>query len=365
MATPAAAGRGDSRLRPPAGAARSRGARSRNGSGDPHGLREQAGARRAGARCPVAGEGRPGGVARVGPHGEEAEERREQVLPLGDPGHRLHVEGVEGEERGDRRGRATAAPVDAREHEEEDGRVRARGGRRSRGGAAPGSSPKSCDVQHVGEPGERVPVGDRERREGPANPVDREPGGHDRVGGQVAVVVEVEEPVPAHPRVEREGRDGEQRRPRARRAFGIPESSSKSRAKLARPRPRVPRRSAAPRGGPAPGRPPGRRLRTSSSQASRAPARFAVPAACRGERGERLDAEGERGKRPGEARARGGGWRRPRLPARPRRRGRPGRRPADRRRRRAPASPRRRRRCPGTRGRPRRAPVRSRRRSWR
>ena len=47
----------------------------------------------------VADEYRPLGVPGVSQHGENPEQRAERVLPLGRPGHRLHAQGVNGEQR--------------------------------------------------------------------------------------------------------------------------------------------------------------------------------------------------------------------------------------------------------------------------
>ena len=83
-------------------------------------------------------------------------------------------------------------------------RLRARQPRRAAGTRAPrqsawssafsrcgpaGSRPEQARVEHVRQPGERVPVARVEARERPAHPVRREPGLHVAVLGDVGLVV--------------------------------------------------------------------------------------------------------------------------------------------------------------------------------
>ena len=80
-----------------------------------------------------------------------------------------------------------SAPVSAAQHRQQQHGV---GGvqRRARRGGAPRPQAEELDVEHVGEPGQRVPVRGVVA-EGPAEPAPREPGGHRRVVEDVGVIV--------------------------------------------------------------------------------------------------------------------------------------------------------------------------------
>ena len=96
-------------------------------------------------------------AARVRPQREQKEEGREDVLALCHPGHGLHVERVEPEER-----RHRDASPQSPAHEEQDmaQEHRIEHVEQEGGGMVPsGVEIEELHVDHVGDPGERVPVG--------------------------------------------------------------------------------------------------------------------------------------------------------------------------------------------------------------
>jgi hypothetical protein len=90
-----------------------------------------------------------------------------------------------------------------------------------------GVEPEELDVEHVGEPRERVPVEGVEGRPGPEEPLPREALEDHRVLRHVHVVVVVEEGVAADLRVERQRGQGQPHRgapahPRVAPDAGLP-----------------------------------------------------------------------------------------------------------------------------------------------
>ena len=108
----------------------------------------------------------------------DGEERRDERAPPGGAGH-----GGEDQEQ-ERRVRRVQRRVDEV--------VRAR------------VEPEELDVEHMREPGDRVPVGHLQRRERPADPSPGQATPHHGVVGHVPVVVEEEEVVTGHLGVEQQ-----------------------------------------------------------------------------------------------------------------------------------------------------------------
>ena len=95
-------------------------------------------------------------VRHVGGSAQQRQERAEDVLALGDPGHRLHVERVQGEERGHHGAAPGRAGERLQQGEEQCG---VQGVEEDVGCVvAPGRQAEDLHVQHVGDPGDRVPV---------------------------------------------------------------------------------------------------------------------------------------------------------------------------------------------------------------
>ena len=104
-------------------------------------------------------------IAAVRPQREQEEERAQHILALGHPGHRFHVERVKREKRGHERA-APDGPRQAPEQAKEedcvgDMKQEVDDVRGSRAGA------EQLRVQHVGNPGHRVPVARVAGGEGP------------------------------------------------------------------------------------------------------------------------------------------------------------------------------------------------------
>ena len=115
----------------------------------------------------------PAREAAVGQQGQHPEEGAEHVLALRHPGHRLHVQRVDGEERGHQGARPQAAREEGQGQEEQRdvGRVQ----RHARRVMARGVEAEELDVEHVRHPGERVPVGRLHRGEGPGHRLGAQP----------------------------------------------------------------------------------------------------------------------------------------------------------------------------------------------
>ena len=97
----------------------------------------------------------------------------------------------------------------------------------------PGVQAKKLAIEQVRQPGERVPVGEFERREGPANRFGRQPAVYHRVVQDIGGVVKIDEIEVSHPTVDNgRYRDERQADPESRRdvqaglrfAFPIPHS---------------------------------------------------------------------------------------------------------------------------------------------
>ncbi len=181
------------------------------GQRDEHPLRHQAAGvererRSEPPSLPLALPGQPHEQAR------EAEEGAQEILALDDPGHRLHAQRVDGEEQRACEGvraRETQA-LEKRQHEQRVGRVPGRVLQLVPGG----TQTEEPDIQHVREPGQRVPVGRREARERPAHVFPREPGQHVLVVRQIGARVVLDELVSGRLRVEHEHRDEQRERRR-------------------------------------------------------------------------------------------------------------------------------------------------------
>lgn len=187
----------------------------REGEGHQRRLREQSEQHEPKHREVREGTGAPL-LPHVSPEGEDPEEGREHVLALRGPRHRLHLGGMQGEQRGDEGAaprRARHAPHDEKQegavggmkenvHQMVSGRVEA----------------EERHIRHVGEPGQRMPVGRPTRREGPDGAAPGESGGDRAVADDVVDVVDGDKGVVADREKHGDG-DGEERQPRQKIAI--------------------------------------------------------------------------------------------------------------------------------------------------
>ncbi len=162
------------------------------GEGHEHGLggkreREEDEARGVGELLSRVDPAQPGGDR------EESEEGPEEGLALGNPRDRLDSQRVEGEERRDG-GAAGAGAGHAREEPVDEKRV-GEMEQQAHPVVARGTDSEKRDVQHVGEPRDRMPPGVITGREGPGDPRPRESGEDVRVLVNVEVVVRADEAV--------------------------------------------------------------------------------------------------------------------------------------------------------------------------
>ena len=139
----------------------------------------------------VAPAGGPTYVARVGDQRREEEDAGQGVLALGDPGHRLHAQGMPREERGHYEARPEGTGGGAQEDEEQHRSERVQ--QDAPEVMAARVEAEELDVDHVGDPGERLPVEVADVGEGPREPLAREPPQHVLVLRHVARVVVVDE----------------------------------------------------------------------------------------------------------------------------------------------------------------------------
>ena len=155
-------------------------------------------------------------VGRVGPQRQQEEQAAEHVFPLGDPGDRLGPQGMEPEEDGHQQARpqrGSHPPQGQEEHEHVDGVDQD-----VREVVAPGMlqafRAEDLAVEHVREPGQRMPVVVFQAREGPGDRIPGQALGDVLVVVDVAVVVEIDEAeilVQGRP----EGQDGAEQQHRA------------------------------------------------------------------------------------------------------------------------------------------------------
>ncbi len=152
------------------------------------------------------------GPARVCRQRQEVEQGAQHVLALRHPRHRLHVRRVQGEQRRDEPAQA-GAPGQPPQQGEQQQRVE-QVQRQAAQVVAARPQPEQLHVQHVGPPGEGVPVAGMAGGERPAHRLRRQPLLDVRVFGDVQVVVVVDELVAGDRRVHRDRRGRQQRRQR-------------------------------------------------------------------------------------------------------------------------------------------------------
>ena len=161
-------------------------------------------------------------VAEVEPEREQPEERAQEILAFGRPGHRFHVQRVQREER-----RHGAALPEAPSFRRSKKRIRAFTvcKRRPTRWWPPGVQTEKLNVDHMRQPGERVPVVDVGGGKGPDKAVQGQPPPDDRIIGDIVVVIEADEAVIDHPAVDdqRQNRDNgaDQKRPAEVGCMGI------------------------------------------------------------------------------------------------------------------------------------------------
>jgi hypothetical protein len=127
-------------------------------------------------------------ITEVGLEREQPEERAQEVLPFGGPGHRFHMQRVQGKERG----HGAALPERPRHRPEDNEEEQGVGGvqKEAHQVVPPCVQTEELDVGHVHEPGERVPVVDVGGGKGPDEAVYGQPLPDDRIVGDVVIVVE-------------------------------------------------------------------------------------------------------------------------------------------------------------------------------
>ena len=135
-------------------------------------------------------------VARVRPQRQQKERCAEQVLAFGDPGDGVDLEGVEGEDSGEQSALPNGAgePAEGEEDEQAVEGVDQQIDEVMAGGA----ESEQLAINHVGHPGQRMPVGvvAVQTAECPRDAMPGEAGLDVRVGDNVTVVVVVDEVVP-------------------------------------------------------------------------------------------------------------------------------------------------------------------------
>jgi len=158
--------------------------------GHQHGLRHQA-QRKEQHDEQISPRPRSFDVPAVRPHREQPEEGGQDVLALGHPRHGFHVERVEGKQGGD----DDALPAGLRHPKQND--EQQHGIRdveqKIREMVPAGSQPEELNVRQVGDPRQRVPIGEVKRREGPADPFERDSLLNLSVFRDITRVIEIDE----------------------------------------------------------------------------------------------------------------------------------------------------------------------------
>ena len=149
----------------------------------------------------------PPSVSFIGKKGEQEKERAQQIFPLRDPGNRLHVQWMQGEEGGDKcafpQGSRHALQYDEQDQGVQDVKKEVDLVMSSR------VEPEPLNIEHVGEPGQRMPVAVFERAEGPPDSLQAQAVADDRILYDVLVVIISNEFETAYLPVDRRGDDDE------------------------------------------------------------------------------------------------------------------------------------------------------------
>ena len=137
------------------------------------------------------------GVAGIGPERQQPEQGAQHVLALRDPGDRLDVQRMKREKRGRERARPARPGHPLQDPEEQDAvcgvQEQARQMMEARVQA------EELAIEHVREPGQRVPVGRVAGREGPPHPLETEPRSDVEIFDDVLRIVVEDELVAANP----------------------------------------------------------------------------------------------------------------------------------------------------------------------
>ncbi len=129
-------------------------------------------------------------VEGVSSHGEHPEEGGEDVLSFRHPGHGLHMEGMEGEEGGHEGAWPEGAGHPVEDQEQQD---RIDDVKEDIDQMVPsGFQPEELNVQHVGKPGQRVPVAGMGGGEGPGDALETQPRPNMRILGHIIYVIVVD-----------------------------------------------------------------------------------------------------------------------------------------------------------------------------
>ena len=130
-------------------------------------------------------------VCCIRPDGEEAEAGAKDVFALGNPGNGFNVDGVQGEEGGNKGAAAERAGHSLKESKYQE---RVEGVEKKIGGMVSGwLEAEELAIEHVGEPGQRMPVAGVAGGESPTPAVQAETAPDHEVLGHIVRVVEVEE----------------------------------------------------------------------------------------------------------------------------------------------------------------------------
>ena len=131
------------------------------------------------------------GIAPVSPDGEKEEESAQQVLALGDPGDGLDVERVPAKQGGHTEATPEGAREPVEDEEEQQGVDEVE--EQIREVMPDRIEPEELNIEHVGKPGEGMPVGSITAGEGPGDICPTQTGQHVRVLRHVFRVVEIGE----------------------------------------------------------------------------------------------------------------------------------------------------------------------------
>ena len=130
-------------------------------------------------------------IADVSPEREEAKEGAEDILAFGDPGDGFDVERVPGKKGGDEGAAPAGAGHAAQDGEKQQrvGEVQSQAGRMM----AAGIECEQLAIEHVREPGQRMPISGMRGRECPAEARQGQALAHHQVIGDVFGVVIIDE----------------------------------------------------------------------------------------------------------------------------------------------------------------------------
>jgi len=143
-------------------------------------------------------------VFHIGPDGQQSKEGTQHVFPLGNPGHRFHVERMQTEESGHQRAwpQGTRHQVKHPEKKHSVSHMDHQTGDMMSGGL----QAKKLAVCHVRDPGERMPESSLQCRQRPSNIGPAQATLNSKVVQDVQIVIQIDKPVFPDGRVHNQGR---------------------------------------------------------------------------------------------------------------------------------------------------------------